>query len=67
MSAVLEVEGLRTVFHTDDGEFAAVDGISFSVAAGRTLAIVGESGCRKSVTSLSIILETAVGRAHSGV
>jgi oligopeptide/dipeptide ABC transporter ATP-binding protein len=55
MSALLEVRGLRTHFHTDDGEFAAVDGVSFEVQAGRTLAIVGESGCGKSVTSLSIM------------
>ncbi len=53
--ALLEVSGLRTHFRTDEGEFAAVDGISFSVDAGRTLAIVGESGCGKSVTSLSIM------------
>lgn len=53
--ALLEVRDLRTVFATDDGEFAAVDGVSFSVDAGRTLAIVGESGCGKSVTSLSIM------------
>jgi oligopeptide/dipeptide ABC transporter ATP-binding protein len=52
---LLEVADLRTVFATDDGEFAAVDGISFGVDAGRTLAIVGESGCGKSVTSLSIM------------
>ena len=52
---LLEVRGLRTVFTTDDGDFAAVDGVDFSVAAGRTLAIVGESGCGKSVTSLSIM------------
>ena len=55
MSAVLQVEGLRTLFNTDDGEFPAVDGVSFSVEAGRTLAIVGESGCGKSVTALSIM------------
>ena len=55
MSAVLAVEGLRTLFKTDDGEFPAVDGVSFSVQAGRTLAIVGESGCGKSVTALSIM------------
>ena len=55
MSALLEVQGLRTLFRTDDGEFAAVDGISFSVDAGRTLAIVGESGCGKSVTALSLM------------
>ena len=55
MTALLEVRDLRTHFRTDDGEFAAVDGIGFSVEAGRTLAIVGESGCGKSVTSLSIM------------
>ncbi len=55
MTALLEVRDLRTHFKTDDGEFAAVDGVSFSVDAGRTLAIVGESGCGKSVTSLSIM------------
>ncbi len=49
------VEGLRTLFRTDDGEFSAVNGVSFSVPAGRTLAIVGESGCGKSVTALSIM------------
>jgi peptide/nickel transport system ATP-binding protein len=52
---LLEVQGLRTLFKTDGGEFAAVDGIGFSVAAGRTLAIVGESGCGKSVSALSIM------------
>ncbi|MDP3139360.1 MAG: ATP-binding cassette domain-containing protein, partial [Burkholderiaceae bacterium] len=49
MSDLLEVRELRTIFTTDDGEFAAVDGVSFSIGAGRTLAIVGESGCGKSV------------------
>ena len=55
MSTLLEVQGLRTHFKTEDGDFAAVDGVGFSVAAGRTLAIVGESGCGKSVTALSIM------------
>ena len=55
MTALLEVRQLRTLFKTDDGEFAAVDGVSFEVQAGRTLAIVGESGCGKSVTSLSVM------------
>jgi ABC-type dipeptide/oligopeptide/nickel transport system ATPase component len=55
MNALLEVRGLRTCFTTDEGEFAAVDGVSFEVHAGKTLAIVGESGCGKSVTSLSIM------------
>ncbi len=54
-AALLEVRGLRTVFPTDAGEFAAVDGVDFDIRAGRTLAIVGESGCGKSVTSLSIM------------
>jgi oligopeptide/dipeptide ABC transporter ATP-binding protein len=53
--ALLEVSGLRTQFSGDEGEFAAVDGVSFSVQAGRTLAVVGESGCGKSVTALSIM------------
>ncbi|MDH5540814.1 MAG: ABC transporter ATP-binding protein [Rhizobacter sp.] len=52
---LLEVTNLRTRFVTEDGEFAAVDGVGFSVDAGRTLAIVGESGCGKSVTALSIM------------
>jgi peptide/nickel transport system ATP-binding protein len=55
MTALLEVKELRTVFAGDDGDVTVVDGISFSVDAGRTLAIVGESGCGKSVTSLSIM------------
>lgn len=53
--AVLEVENLRTVFRTEEGEVAAVDGVSFSVRRGRTLALVGESGSGKSVTSQSIL------------
>ena len=65
---VLEVRDLRTVFTTDDGEFAAVDGVGFSVGARRTLAIVGESGCGKSVTSLSImgLVPSPPGRIQSG-
>jgi oligopeptide/dipeptide ABC transporter ATP-binding protein len=55
VSALLEVKDLRTHFATDEGEFRAVDGVSFSLDRGRTLGIVGESGCGKSVTSLSIM------------
>jgi oligopeptide/dipeptide ABC transporter ATP-binding protein len=64
---LLQVTGLRTLFRTDDGEFAAVDDVSFSVDAGQTLAIVGESGCGKSVTSLSIMgLVRPPGRVAAG-
>ena len=53
--ALLEVKDLRTYFHTDDGIVKAVDGVSFSVEKGKTLGIVGESGCGKSVTNLTIM------------
>jgi peptide/nickel transport system ATP-binding protein len=53
--ALLEVRDLKTHFRTDDGIVKAVDGVSFSVEKGRTLGIVGESGCGKSVTCLTIM------------
>jgi peptide/nickel transport system ATP-binding protein len=53
--SILEVNDLRTYFYTRDGVVRSVDGVSFSVSEGETLAIVGESGCGKSVTSLSIL------------
>jgi peptide/nickel transport system ATP-binding protein len=55
MGKTLEIRDLRTSFFTDEGEVKAVDGVSFSVSEGKTLGIVGESGCGKSVTSLSIM------------
>ena len=54
-SRVLEVEDLQTYFYTRGGLVKAVDGVSFSLARGATLAIVGESGCGKSVTALSLM------------
>jgi peptide/nickel transport system ATP-binding protein len=66
--ALLEVSDLRTHFATEDGEFAAVDGVSFALDEGRTLGLVGESGCGKSVTSLSIMgLVPKPGRIARGV
>src|SRR5260370_750453 len=54
-TAVLEVEGLRTELSAGRGVIKAVDGMSFSLRRGETLAIVGESGCGKSMTALSLM------------
>ena len=53
-NSILQVENLVTAFDTDAGRMTAVDGISFEVPRGKTLGIVGESGCGKSVTAFSI-------------
>src|ERR1700738_3400955 len=65
---LLEIEDLRTYFFTRDAIVRAVDGVSLHVAEGETLAIVGESGCGKSVTSLSILrlIASPPGRIVSG-
>jgi ABC-type dipeptide/oligopeptide/nickel transport system ATPase component len=65
---LLEVEDLRTHFFTRDGVVRAVDGVSFSIEPGETLALVGESGCGKSVTSLSImrLIASPPGRVVGG-
>jgi peptide/nickel transport system ATP-binding protein len=54
LTNVLEVKNLKTHFFTDEGVVKAVDGVSFSVERGKTLGLVGESGCGKSVTAMSI-------------
>jgi len=64
---LLSVEGLRTQFDTSAGSVRAVDGISFSIERGEMLGLVGESGCGKSVTSLSIMrLVPPPGRITAG-
>ncbi|MBL8604215.1 MAG: ABC transporter ATP-binding protein [Myxococcales bacterium] len=65
--ALLSVSSLVTEFHTDSGVLRAVDEVSFAIPAGGTLGVVGESGCGKSVTSLSILrLLQPPGRVVSG-
>src|SRR5512143_3667856 len=64
---LLEVKGLKTYFYTEDGVVRAVDGVNFEVYPGEVLGIVGESGCGKSVTSLSIMrLISKPGRIDAG-
>ncbi len=67
MTDLLSIEGLRTEFRTANGGVAAVDGVSLSVARGKTLGIVGESGCGKSMLSLSVMrLVPQPGRISAG-
>ncbi|MBI3535902.1 MAG: ABC transporter ATP-binding protein, partial [Deltaproteobacteria bacterium] len=64
---ILDVKNLKTSFFTEEGEVKAVDDVSFSVYPGKTLGIVGESGCGKSVASLSImrLIPTPPGKIKS--
>ena len=67
MTSVLEVKNLKTYFFTEQGIIKAVDDVSFSVPKGATLGLVGESGCGKSVTAMSITrLVSAPGRIVGG-
>jgi oligopeptide/dipeptide ABC transporter ATP-binding protein len=68
MARLLEVRGLRTIFDTEDGEAPAVDGVDFHVDESETVGIVGESGCGKSVTALSImrLVPSPPGRIAAG-
>src|SRR5258705_13909695 len=67
MAALLDIRGLTTSFTIEDGAFNAVDGVSLTVEAGTTLGLVGESGCGKSVTALSVMgLIAPPGRIAAG-
>ena len=68
MGTLLRVNDLRTSFFTSDGEVRAVDGVTFDIEEGKTMGLVGESGCGKSVTALSImqLLSKDIGRIVGG-
>ncbi len=68
MSKLLEIEGLESGFDTEDGLVRVVDGVSFELEKGRTLGIVGESGCGKTVSAMSIVdlLPKPAGRVLGG-
>ena len=66
--ALLEIRDLKTWFRTDDGMVRAVDGVSLSIGRGETLAVVGESGCGKTVTARSVLklIDMPPGRFEAG-
>ena len=68
MEVLLDVRGLRTYFHTSIGLIRAVDGVSWDVRKGETVALVGESGCGKSVSALSVmrLVSQPAGRIEAG-
>jgi len=68
MEVLLDVRGLRTHFHTSTGVIRAVDGVSWDVRKGETVALVGESGCGKSVSALSVmrLVSAPAGRIVAG-
>ncbi len=65
---LLEIDDLKTHFFSEEGVALAVDGVSYSLLEGETLGVVGESGCGKSVTSLSVmqLVESPPGRIVGG-
>ncbi|HCL90807.1 MAG TPA: peptide ABC transporter ATP-binding protein, partial [Candidatus Atribacteria bacterium] len=65
---LLQVKDLKTYFYTDDGVVKAVDGVDFKIKKGETLGMVGESGCGKSVTALSVLrlIQEPPGKIVSG-
>src|SRR3954454_20774942 len=68
MAPLLEIKGLKTHFATDDGILQAVDGVDLSINKGETLCVVGESGCGKTVTAMSVLKLIAMppGRIAAG-
>lgn len=66
--SVIEVKGLKTYFHSEDSVVRAVDGVNFTIEPEKTLGVVGESGCGKSVTALSImnLIQAPPGRIEEG-
>src|SRR5437870_6376356 len=68
MPPLLQVKDLRTYFYTDEGIVKAVDGVTYDVQEGETLALVGESGCGKSISALSLLklIPIPPGRIVSG-
>ena len=65
---IIEFDDLKTYFYTDIGTVKAVDGVSFEIKRGKTIGVVGESGCGKSVTSLSVmgLLQGPTGQVAGG-
>jgi len=65
---LIEIRGLKTYFYTEDGVVRAVDGVDFTIEREKTLGVVGESGCGKSVTALSILrlIQTPPGKIETG-